>query len=118
MPQPELEEVLVRLCRGAVVLGPRYSVGPYTPAVPDPDGYSWCVMDRGGPIVLAFDAFEAARYFIEAELTDEPWEGESPIRLKPDAEVAAMRGEESLREWFYRCDLWLEMRRKTAGRAA
>lgn len=105
----DIEDVVVNLCCGnQIVLGRTYSVGPYTPAVPDPDGYAWAVMGRGGPAVLAFDAFEAARWFLMAEQGQ--LEGcEGPIRLS--ANVSG--GDEALRYWFSICDMWLETRRRS-----
>lgn len=113
----QLEDVLVRLCRGQVVLTRSYSAGPYTPAVADPSGYSWCVMDRGGPVVLAYDAFETARWLLLCERGVVDAAGSvRPIRLPSDEEQAATRREtdESLQRWRDRCDAWLAYQRLMA----
>lgn len=113
---PDLERLVVRLCRGLTAQGRRYTAGPYTPAVPDPDGYAWAVTDRtGAPVVLAYDAWEAGRWLLLCEAGTIDAAGSAvPIRLPTDAEAAAVAREssESLAYWFSLCDAWLTIQRR------
>ncbi len=112
-----LEDIVTRLCRGLIVLGRTHTVGPYTPAVPDPQGYTWCVMDQGGPVVLAFDAWEAACWFCRAERW--PLEGYPvPLRLAQEDEDDRERRSELFERWRDRLDAWLIYRRMMAARSA
>lgn len=112
----DLETLAVRLCRGHVVLGRRFAVGPYTPATPDPAGYTWAVTDRAGAaVVLAFDAWEAGRWLLLCEAGTIDAAGSAvPIRLPTDAEAAAVAREtsEELAYWFSLCDQWIAIRRR------
>lgn len=114
--QPDLEALVVALCRGEVARGRRYSAGPHTPAVPDAAGYAWAVTDRAGAaVVLAYDAWEAARWFLLCEAGTIDATGSAlPIRLPTDQEAAAVAREtsESLAYWFSLCDAWLAIRRR------
>ena len=72
---PDLFDLVVTLVKRGVYVGPRYSVGVYTPAVPPPSGHGWAVLNlQGAPVVLAHDAYTAAVDFRGLELgwlTDE-----------------------------------------------
>lgn len=113
---PDLDRLVVRLCRGLTAQGRRYTVGASTPAVSDAAGYAWAVTDRAGAaVVLAYDAWEAARWFLLCEAGTIDAAGSAlPIRLPTDAEAAAVAREssESLAYWFSLCDQWIAIRRR------
>jgi hypothetical protein len=76
------------------VTTPRFSAGPWTPAIDD--GFSWAVLNLNGtPLLLSHDAFEAALYL--SRLEDGTAEVESfLIELPPDVVLAE---EIRLRHW-------------------
>jgi hypothetical protein len=87
------------LCSGRVVLGEiGYSVGPWTPAVSD--GFEWAVLNlQGSPLLLAHDAFEAARWFCQLEAGEVTPSGfDLPIRAWTDAKHEEHRVYEA---WMY-----------------
>ena len=62
---PELGDLVVALVQRGQVQGEKYSVGRYTPAVADPRGYEWAVLNRQGSVLaLSRDAFDAARHYL------------------------------------------------------
>jgi hypothetical protein len=83
--------VCERIVGGAPMVYGEFSVGPWTPAVPD--GFDWAVLDKtGAPLLLAHDAFEAARHFcrlVEGSATTDDNVG-GPYRLAPDAKLAEL----------------------------
>lgn len=86
----QVMDVCVQLLTKGVVLGARFSVGPYTPAVPTADGHGWAVLNlQGAPVVLAHDAYEAARAFLDCEDSSEWLDPDGPIAMRSDAAVAA-----------------------------
>lgn len=81
----ELFRVAVALSRGRVCLGDAWSVGPWTPAVPD--GFAFAVKDlQGAPHFLARDAFEAAAFYLDPEVADQ-----GPIEQPDPADVERWR---------------------------
>ena len=104
-----LTEVLVALCTRGVFLGARFSVGPHTPSVRDATTPEWAVLDlSGSPVVLAHDAFQAARWFAKVEQGEIDLSDygllELPICLPSDADELAWAKAEQRRDLF--C-LWL-----------
>ena len=97
--------VATSISSGSVVLGRGgRSVGPRTEAIPG--RWGWCVLGlQGQLLVLAHDAFEAARWFclLEARLADP----DCLVVTSTDAYVAALARWE---DWFYsyRGDQWGE----------
>jgi hypothetical protein len=87
--------VCERIAGGAPLVWGEFSVGPWTPAVPD--GWSWAVLDKAGaPVLLAHDAFEAARHFCrlcDGDIDTSENVG-GPYRLPPDAVIAERAREE------------------------
>jgi hypothetical protein len=99
--EDRVEWVCVRLSSGAVTLGARLSVGPYTPAVPAE--HLFAVIGRQGqPIVLAHDAFEAARSFVDAEERGPSELGDECYAMDTDAEQAARATADRADEWAWR----------------
>lgn len=71
------------LSRG-VVLGRRFSVGWYTPAVRQEGDPDWCVLLlTGNALYLTHDAFEAARWFCRLESGDWGYDPEAPPMIHP-----------------------------------
>lgn len=91
-----VESVCRRIAGGAPMVCGDFSVGPWTPAVAD--GFDWAVLDkRGAAVLLAHDAFEAARHFcrlVEGSTDD----AGGPYRLATDAQLAQQAQTE--RNWF------------------
>jgi hypothetical protein len=99
--EDRIEWVSVRLSAGSVALGTRLSVGPFTPAVPSE--HMFAVIGRQGqPIVLAHDAFEAARSFVDAEERGPSELEDECYAMGTDAEQAARATADRADEWAWR----------------
>jgi len=103
MISDDIEQVLVQLVTRGSYLGERFSAGRYTPAVVTPETPTWCVLDlQGGPVVLAHDPFEAARWLVRLEeegIDPTIYEPEDlPVVLPSDADVERWRKEDAQRD--------------------
>ena len=68
----------------------RYSAGQHVN--PMPDGYDWVVVTkRGRPVVLAYDAYEAANALVDLELGVARPLPRKPVRMARDADVQSQR---------------------------
>ena len=87
---PDLFDLVVTLVKRGVYVGPRYSVGVYTPAVPPPSGHGWAVLNlQGAPVVLAHDAHAAALDFLRMERFYTPGDEDAELYLHPTDEDIA-----------------------------
>lgn len=84
-----VQDVAVSLLARGVVLGRRFSLGAYTPAVPGDDDPDWAVVGRTGVAYLAHDAFEAARWFCRLESGDFGYDPAAPPMVHPTDRVLA-----------------------------
>ena len=83
----------VALLERGVLIGSRFSVGPYTTAVPS--HHTWAVLNRRGtPLFLAHDSFEAVVWFTLVDSDPDGWEPDEPILLSSDAEEAQLAFEQ------------------------
>lgn len=96
----QVNAVAVQMFRRGAVLGARgFSVGRWTPALRS--SYEWVIHNlQGSPLVLAYDAFEAARWFCDFESgrLPAPPASEAPIRIASDQELDEQR---QLDAWTY-----------------
>lgn len=86
--------------RGSVI-GNRFSVGAYTPAVRGAADPEWSILTKNGtPVVLAYDVFEAVRAFVRLEMSE--------LLCDPTAPAVVIPSDESLvKQTFDDRKFWL-----------
>jgi hypothetical protein len=110
-----IQAVAVELLARGEVAGKRFRVGLNVEA--NPRTHEWAVDRAGKTMVLAHDAFEAARWFLRLESGQISTIVEPPYELESDAESAARQSEQQWVFEAWRAEfLYPESRRKERTR--